>query len=259
MAWSRRVCRTYRWCRSTITKHIYSGVCGCLERGSPDNKRQKESTYSCSPHLRLCVLFGCWGASGWTTSRPQRALAYTTPQVLHISWHPFTNHKMILLVPDLFSNIFSKPIKRVSFSFILFEELWNANVCFLHIKKKKVKCAFKQKCDVKYEFWPFDIIPNINRPVLSASLFVLWNECTLAGCTVRTLMLCPSCWTLWLLRPVEGWHLCTGCFYMSKQKPGAVKKTLRRGADQDLSCWFQFKYSIFWPVGLQQSSFPKEI
>lgn len=83
-----------------------------------------------------CVLFGCWGASGWTTSEPQRALAYTIRQVLHISWHPFTNHKMILLVPDLFSNIFSKPIKRVSFSFILFEELWNANVCFLHHKKK---------------------------------------------------------------------------------------------------------------------------
>lgn len=39
-------------------------------------------------------------------------------------------------------------------------------------RKIAVKCAFKPKFDVKYEFWPLDIIPNVNRPEPGASVFV---------------------------------------------------------------------------------------
>lgn len=65
----------------------------------------------------------------------------------------------------------------------------------------------KEKFDVKYEFWPFYIIPNINTEkklrVLSASLFVLLNECTLAGGSVHILMLCLSRWPASCLRALE--------------------------------------------------------
>lgn len=70
----------------------------------------------------------------------------------------------------------------------------------LHVKIER--SHLKKKSDVKYEFWPFYIIPNINMRVLSASLFVLLNECTLAGCSVHTLMFCLSRWTpSWLRAP----------------------------------------------------------
>lgn len=72
----------------------------------------------------------------------------------------------------------------------------------------------KEQFDVKYEFWPFYIIPNINMRVLSASLFVLLNECILARRSVHILMRCLFLAGLLhgseLLRLVGDWHLYSG-------------------------------------------------
>lgn len=215
----------------------WGGGAGVFRKNQTTISRQREGEREMTLPLLVFgpVLFGCWGNL--------RALAYSFCQVLHISWHLFTNHKKLLFAPDLFSSIFPKPVKTFFFFFHLFY-LKNFEMQMFVSRTVKIpnKRAFKQKKkkenDVKYEFWPFDIIPNINRPVLSASLFVLWNECTLASCTVRTLMLGPSCWTRWLRRLVEGWHLNTGCFLVSKQKPWNCKKQRDEPQTKTKSCWF---------------------
>lgn len=82
---------------------------------------------------------------------------------------------------------------------------------FVSLRIKFERSHVKEKIDEKYDFWPFYIICNINMQVLSASLFVLLNECTLADCRVHILMLC-LCWTpswLLLLRLVD-WQLYSG-------------------------------------------------